>query len=484
MHPPILRFPGGTDVDYIDWLDLVDNVPGRGAERPETTTGHSGRTITNRFGYDEFLRLCADLHSEPLLVVNFRDGVLRKKPLADAARHAAELVAYCNAQAGASLPAEMPDWAAVRAQNGHAEPYRVPYFQIGNETWFFWQEIEQLGMTHAEALEWYLDCLEDYVTAMRAVDSNIAIIVDGTPAEELLPALHARLGDQVQFVVEHIYFPGPYRDVRRHGQPYPPEQLTTEEIWNAWVAGPQVDAQGQSCRESSIYEYAKTLGYQVAVTEWNWNGWPGRRNADTPPLALESGLARGLGAAGMLHALLRHGDVLALAAQSMCVGVGWKLLASIYLDPAGDKPAVYNPAGQAVMFYNHYHGHDCLAVSAEDVPTYIQPYGLGWRPDGLAHPVAYLDYLATASSDAVYLHLINRAFAQDLPVTIDLSAFSVVGAHGVMHGYTGRLHDDPAPGEADEIVTFTDTPVTLTGKLLSVTLPRRSIASIEIPLRR
>ena len=29
LRAPILRFPGGTDIDYIDWTDMIDNVPGR-----------------------------------------------------------------------------------------------------------------------------------------------------------------------------------------------------------------------------------------------------------------------------------------------------------------------------------------------------------------------------------------------------------------------------------------------------------------------
>ena len=66
MQIPIVRFPGGTDADYIDWLDMIDHVPGRMGNRP-LTKGHTGNQVTNYFGYDEFLRLCEDLKMEPLL---------------------------------------------------------------------------------------------------------------------------------------------------------------------------------------------------------------------------------------------------------------------------------------------------------------------------------------------------------------------------------------------------------------------------------
>ena len=51
----MIRFPGGTDVDFMDWCDMIDNVPGQPPERP-VSTGHRGHEVTNYFGYDEFLR--------------------------------------------------------------------------------------------------------------------------------------------------------------------------------------------------------------------------------------------------------------------------------------------------------------------------------------------------------------------------------------------------------------------------------------------
>ena len=63
MRVPIVRFPGGTDADYIDWCDMIDKVPGRSGGRP-LTTGHTGNQVTNNFGYDEILRLCEELEME------------------------------------------------------------------------------------------------------------------------------------------------------------------------------------------------------------------------------------------------------------------------------------------------------------------------------------------------------------------------------------------------------------------------------------
>ena len=33
MEIPVIRYPGGIDVDYLDWRDRIDHVPGRAGGR-------------------------------------------------------------------------------------------------------------------------------------------------------------------------------------------------------------------------------------------------------------------------------------------------------------------------------------------------------------------------------------------------------------------------------------------------------------------
>lgn len=483
MRIPVLRFPGGTDTDYLDWCDLVSNVPGRGADRPVSSIGSQGGTITTRFGYDEFLQLCEDLPSRPLIVVNFQYGLMRRKPLAEAARHAAALVAYCNAAVDASrLEEAMRVWPAAREKNGRKDPYHVPLFQIGNETWCTWGGIEKMGMTRKEAVDWYVTCLEAYVDAMRSVDPSIEIIVDGSPLDELLPTIKNRLGTKIDYIVpEHVYWPfGSYTDFSRDGKAVDTGTLSAEEIWNTWVSVPVIDSNtGMSTLQAPFYSKVRASGYKVAITEWNWNGWGSNKT-----IALESGLARGLAAAGILHAIMREGATVKLATQSLCVGEGWKGIVSIWADPSGNTPAYLQPTGQAVQFINHYHGNDMLDVSTSGIPHYQQPYSLCGLPVPQA-PVASLDVLATADKDTVYVHVINRNLTADVPISIDLSAFPAIGRKAIEHCYVGRLNDKPAPGEkAEEIVRFVDTTIHITGNTLHVTLPQHSMTIIEIPVKR
>jgi alpha-N-arabinofuranosidase len=477
MRIPIIRFPGGTDADYTDWRDLIDNVPGREGPRP-IIKGVRGGEIGSNFGYDEFLRLCQGLKTQSLLVVNLGDALLRRKPLKEAAAVAAGLVAYCNAAEGAPLPTSLPDWPAVRARNGHPKPYGVHYFQVGNETWAFWDDMKALGLDDGQVMDWYLTCVEAYVDAMRAVDPSIAIIVDANGPDG--PArIRARLGDRVQYLTHHHYCPWRYSETEKDGQPYPIENMTAEEIWNAWVATPDIDpSTGLSTDPCGIFEEAPRAGYQVAVTEWNWNGSAG--HGRTAPFA--SSFAKGIGAAGFLHAYLRRGDTIALGCQSMLVGVNWPIHA-IRADRTGREPAYYMPTGQVTMFYSQHHGPDLLEVSAEPSPRFPRPYSMGNmspKPKG----VAALDAVVTARADRLFLHVINRSFTDDMAIAVELQGFKQLSSEGVQHCFEGRLRDEPEPGQPRQVGSIRSLPVTVEGSTVRVTPPKRSVSIIEVPCER
>ncbi len=484
MHIPIVRFPGGTDVDYIDWFDMIDNVPGRkGAGRP-VTVGHRGGRITNDFGLDEFLRLWEDLKVPPLLVVNFRDGFLKKKPLAEAARHEAAKVAYCNAAVGAKLPEGMRDWPAVRAANGHAKPYGVRYWEIGNETWAFADALRRQGLSDERIAKWYVECLTATIDAMRAVDPEIEILVDvqleGSKKIQVTRRIRETLGDRVQYFVSHTYVPWGIRKIERDGREVPVESLTAEDIWNAWVAVPQMDPDGLSTFDCHALRQARRLGYPLAVTEWNWNGWwaLGRRGGPGKGPALDSSFAKGVGAAGYLHAFMRQGDAIAMACQSMLVGNRWGITC-VRADSEGKAPAYFMPTGQVTMFYARHHGDRLLEVKGENVPTYAQPY----RMQGLApkRRVAYVDAVATADDRRICFHAINRHFGRDLPVSIDLTNYDKIDKAATHRILEGRLSDGPAEGQPRQIGRFRNETVALDGKVLRVTLPKRSVSIVEIP---
>jgi alpha-N-arabinofuranosidase len=472
MEIPVIRFPGGTDVDFMDWRDMINNIPNRTSQRP-ISTGHRGHKVSNNFGYDEFLQFCEDVGAEAIIVVNFRDALLKNKPLKQAAMHAAALVAYCNAPAGAKLPEGMYDWPGLRAKNGRLKSYKVKYFQIGNETWAFIRKLKE--MMPDTAPQFYVECLNSYIEAMRSVDPSIEIIADGHDGNlsGIFSEVYKQTADKVLYFTTHFYTPWAITKVVENRIEVPVSELSAEDIWRAWVAVTLFDDNGRSVINHPGINGARRDGYKVAVTEWNWNGW---WRLSGPDPALNSSFAKGLGAAGYLHAFMRAADVIELGCQSMLVGNSWGIHA-IKADVEAKIPPYYMPTGQVTMFYSQHHGEKLLALKSSGVATYKQPYRMGGI--GPKEKVAYIDALATADEKLVYFHAINRSFKKSINVTVNISALGRFNKRAKHHVLEGRLNDRPKPNEPRQIGRTRQRDIFFEGNRLKITLPKRSISCIE-----
>jgi alpha-N-arabinofuranosidase len=120
-------------------------------------------------GVDEFCQFCELTGAEPLICVSFGDG----------AQSAAELIEYCNGDAQTT-------WGAKRAAHGHAAPYQVKYWQMGNE----------ISGNDAE----YLKEIPGFIAAMKKADPSVQIMTS-FPSQRLLEAV----GKDIAFVCPHHY---------------------------------------------------------------------------------------------------------------------------------------------------------------------------------------------------------------------------------------------------------------------------------------
>ncbi len=128
------------------------------------------------------------------------------------------------------------------------------------------------------------------------------------------------------------------------------------------------------------------------------------------------------------------------------------------------------------MFYSKYHGSSLLDIERKNVPTYKQPFKM--HDISAKEKVAIIDALATENSTNLFFHAINRHFTKNISVTIDLSDFSGINSAAVhrklqFYGYGWFKSDGPEMGY------FTDTPVTVSGNKVTVTLPKRSVSIIQ-----
>jgi alpha-N-arabinofuranosidase len=208
-----------------------------------------GRIDTNEVGIDEFCRFCELVGAQPLICVSRRDG----------AQSAADLVEYCN---GGPETA----WAARRAANGHREPYRIRYWQLGNE----------VSSEDDASIRGVLDACR----AIHAVDPG-AQILTSYPSAPLIRAA-AR---EIAFVAPHHYT----RDLG--------------------ACDAELRRLSDLMRASPETEHIR-----CAITEWNVTGgeWGLERGRQ---LSLDTAIRN----ARYLHLLMRHSDFVEIGCRSnMC----------------------------------------------------------------------------------------------------------------------------------------------------------------------
>ncbi len=116
MKIPVLRWPGGCFADEYHWKDGI----GPKETRKRMINTHWGGVVEdNSFGTHEFFELCEQLGCKTYINGNVGSGTVQEM---------SEWIEYMTFD-GVSPMAEL------RKQNGHAEPWKVDYFGVGNENW-------------------------------------------------------------------------------------------------------------------------------------------------------------------------------------------------------------------------------------------------------------------------------------------------------------------------------------------------------------
>ncbi len=144
MQVPVLRWPGGCFADEYHWKDGI----GPREKRPEMVNTHWGGVVeNNHFGTHEFFQLCELIGAEPYICGNVGSGTVYEMQ---------QWVEYMTFDG----ESPMANW---RRENGQDEPWKLPYFGVGNENW---------GCGGHMRPEYYADLFRRYATYVRSYGNN------------------------------------------------------------------------------------------------------------------------------------------------------------------------------------------------------------------------------------------------------------------------------------------------------------------------
>ncbi len=326
LHSGMWRLPGGNFLSDWMWYDAIGDPD----KRPPMFDHAWNAMQVNDVGMDEFMTLCKLIDVDPYVTVNggFGDS-----------HSAAEEVEYLNGSVSTRL-------GALRAKNGHPEPYHIKYWNIGNEPWGTFQ------MGYTDLKYWVLKNNE-FAKAMLKADPSIVLIGSGKMLEPMMLRGEERVkyvdnlgpayGDDIDWtggMMAHSFgtFQGMaqhwYEGAGRHFDIQKAKALPANAVTGQAAVAVAPTNSAMVTYEPTTLEYARYAGDIIRRHAEEWNGYLERFPAAKDKKIflsideygygggggggrggpnLKSALAYGM----LLNEWMRHTDYLTMGARTM-----------------------------------------------------------------------------------------------------------------------------------------------------------------------
>ena len=420
LRPAFIRWPGGNVAQDYHWQWGV----GPRDRRPVwVNLSWRNEPEPSDFGTDEFIAFSRAVGAEPTLTVNVEG-------LGATPAEAAAWVEYCNGPATSR-------YGRLRAANGHPEPYRVKFWEIGNEIWGSWVRGHSDAETYARNFQRYYD-------AMRAVDSTIKFIAVGDNDMAWNRTVLRRVGRSIDYLAIHHYYG--HDSSHRERRNLMARPLVYERFYQDVARLIRAEVPG------------RVIG--LAINEWGLD----------LPEARQHSMDAALYGARLMNVFERSAPLVAMSAVSDLVN-GWPggiIQASrhgVFVSPLYHVNAMY---GRSV-------GRDRLKTTVEG-PTFDS------GSEGRSVP--YLDAVASRSGDRgrIYLKLVNTDPSRAMATRVELRG-SDVKPEGTWEflwsedqAARNSFAAPDAVGPRRELLTA--------GRTFSVRLPPRSVSVITVEISR
>jgi alpha-N-arabinofuranosidase len=350
---------------------------------------------------------------------------------------------------------------AMRARNGHPEPYHVKFWNIGNEPWGTFQ----LGYT---PLKYYVLKHNEFAKAMRQVDPSITLIASGKMLEDMflkgemrakyagnLQPLYGSEVDWTGGLLEHCW--GNFDGIAEHWYEQPGRHFDVE---RARSLPPDAPSDGAWVKvDQTPLEWARYAGDVIRRKAEEWQGYQQRFPAMLAKKTFLSideyayfGGGRGQGpnlklalAYGMLfNEMFRHTDFLTMSAHTMGVST---------LD-YNSTAAAFNTTGLLFKLYSeHFPGSIPVALSGnspQPAPKY--PPGGDQPKKTSGSPTYPLDMFAALTPDHKFLTVaVVNATESEQKFNLNLTGARLAGSLTLWQMIGKNLEAANHVGEAPQV---------------------------------
>jgi alpha-N-arabinofuranosidase len=416
LRPSFLRWPGGNVAQDYHWIWGV----GPRDRRPTwSNLSWKNEPEPGDFGTDEYIALSRRIGAEPTLTVNVEGR-------GATAEEASAWVEYCNGPATSR-------YGAMRAANGHPQPFGVKYWEIGNEIWGDWVRGHSNAETYARNYKRYYD-------SMRAVDPTIRFIAVGDNDMEWNRTVLRRVGRYIDYLaIHHYYGVKPMAGDVRNLMARP---LFYEQFYDKVSALIAQEVPG------------RTIG--LAINEWGLD----------LPESLQYSMQAALYGARLMNVFERSSPLIAMSAVSDLVN-GW---------PGG----IIQASRHRVFVSPLYHVHQMYAAHRGGERLRTEIAGPTFDSPSEDRGVPVLDAAVSRSADrrTIVLKLVNTDLTQDLYVDVRVRGAAVrpraqrvvLTAASLMTRTSFRAPDAVRP-ERDSIET---------GEAFPLRLPKHSVTVVAL----
>ena len=192
LRIPVMRWPAGTAIyDYERWKGI-----GPKSERKAVKEIIWGGKEYYTFGTDEFIQWCRKIGTEPYINISMGKNNLISASLGEAVNW----VEYVNGPTTSQM-------GALRAANGHTEPYGVRLWCIGNENYLGTRD----NIHPSETAEEYSSKLKLWANTLKCVSPDLSLLGVGADSKWNRVVLDTA-GDLLDYLTIHYYMTSKVKD--------------------------------------------------------------------------------------------------------------------------------------------------------------------------------------------------------------------------------------------------------------------------------